>query len=74
MGVPALALSLDLYWRTQLCLFIKEKMWGYATVKITDGPSSELGEVLEFGFAPASKNITHEILQIVEDLREAENA
>lgn len=74
MGVPAIALSLDLYWRTQLCVFIKEGMWGYAIVKIVDGPSSELGDVLKFGFAPVSKDITHEILQIVEDLRETKGS
>lgn len=69
MGIPRLGLSLDLGFRVQLIFFIAGGTWGYCTLEIFEGPSMALGEELEFDFAPANRDITYEILALIEKLR-----
>jgi hypothetical protein len=69
MGIPRLGLSLDLAWRVQLIFFITGGTWGYCTLEIFEGPSMALGEELEFDFAPENRDITYEILALIEKLR-----
>jgi len=69
LGVPPLGLSLDLAWRTQLLFFIESGTWGYCTLHVLEGPTFSLGDELEFDFGPANRDITYEILDLVELLR-----
>ena len=69
MGIPRLGLSLDLGFRVQLIFFIAGGTWGYCTLEIFEGPSMALGQELEFNFAPAHRDITYEILALIEKLR-----
>lgn len=68
-GIPRFGLSVDLGWRTQLIFFIKGDTWGYCTLHVLEGPSFALGEVLEFNFAPSIRDITYEVLALIETLR-----
>ena len=71
-GIPPFGLSLDLAWRVQLIFFIDGGTWGYCTLEVIEGPSMALGEELEFDFAPANRDITYEILALIEKLRAGE--
>ena len=68
-GVPRFGLSVDLAWRTQLIFFIEGGAWGYCTLTPLEGPTYDLGEQLEFDFGPANRDITYEILSLIDQLR-----
>ena len=69
LGVPRFGLSLDLDFRLQLILFIENDSWGYCTLHVLEGPTFRLGDELEFEFGPANRDITYEILDLIDLLR-----
>jgi hypothetical protein len=69
LGVPRFGLSLDLAFRLQLVFFIENNSWGYCTLHVLEGPTFKLGDELEFNFGPASRDITYEVLGLIDLLR-----
>lgn len=69
LGVPRFGLSLDLAFRLQLIFFIENNSWGYCTLHVLEGPTFALGDQLEFDFGPANRDITYEIIDLIELLR-----
>jgi hypothetical protein len=72
-GIPPLGLSVDLGFRLQLIFFITGSQWGYGTIKLTEEFGGfEVGDTVNFNFSPSRRDITYDVIALVEKLRAEE--